>query len=136
MQITEHIDKLFEKTKHNFYSHVSAEPSAFSCHIFLPKLLHAFYQPYKCLIFIPFFGMSTLLIFPFALLSVILFGPKACSAIFPPIWARINSKMTPIRVNTSGMEWIAPGQSYVVVSNHQSLYDIFVLYGWLGLDMK
>jgi 1-acyl-sn-glycerol-3-phosphate acyltransferase len=28
------------------------------------------------------------------------------------------------------------GQSYVVVSNHQSQYDIFVLYGWLGIDFK
>lgn len=136
MQITEHIDKLFEKTKHNFYSHVSAEPSGFSYHIFLPKLIHAFYQPYKWLIFVPFFGISTLLIFPFALLTAILFGPRACSAIFPPIWARINSKMTPMRVKTSGMELIDLGRSYVVVSNHQSLYDIFVLYGWLGIDLK
>jgi len=27
-------------------------------------------------------------------------------------------------------------RSYVVVSNHQSLYDIIVIYGWLELDLK
>ena len=34
------------------------------------------------------------------------------------------------------MERIDPNQSYVIVSNHQSLYDILVLYGWLNIDFK
>jgi 1-acyl-sn-glycerol-3-phosphate acyltransferase len=44
--------------------------------------------------------------------------------------------MTPIKVRKFGSEWIDADQSYVVVSNHQSLYDIFILYGWLGIDIK
>jgi 1-acyl-sn-glycerol-3-phosphate acyltransferase len=39
-------------------------------------------------------------------------------------------------VNVTGGENIDPQQSYVVVANHQSLYDVFVLYGFLGIDFK
>jgi 1-acyl-sn-glycerol-3-phosphate acyltransferase len=136
MQFTHNTDKLFERTKNNVYSNFTADPLALSYQLCLKKLAHALYQPYKWLIAIPFFAISTLLIFPFALISVLLFGPKICSAVFPPMWARMNSKIAPMRVNTSGKELIEPGQSYVIVSNHQSHYDIFVLYGWLGVDIK
>lgn len=136
MQFTHNIDKLFEKTKNNFYSHVSVDTTAASYHIILKKIARVLYQPYKWLIFFPFLIISTLLLFPVALLSAFLFSPKTCSAVFPPIWARINSNMTPMTVNTYGKELIDPGQSYVVISNHQSHYDIFVLYGWLGMDIK
>lgn len=44
--------------------------------------------------------------------------------------------MTPICVKVSGNENIDDSQSYVIVSNHQSQYDIFVLYGWLKVDFK
>lgn len=136
MQITHNFEKLFEKTKNNFYTSFNSAPAALPYYVFLRKLAHALYQPYKWLIFIPFLALSTLLIFPFALLAVMLFGPKTASAVFPPIWARINSMMTPMTVITHGKEHITPGQSYVVVANHQSHYDIFVLYGWLGMDIK
>jgi 1-acyl-sn-glycerol-3-phosphate acyltransferase len=39
-------------------------------------------------------------------------------------------------VEVIGRENIDTKQSYVIVSNHQSHYDIFVLYGWIGIDIK
>lgn len=39
-------------------------------------------------------------------------------------------------VKVSGRDNIDPEQSYVVVANHQSFYDVFVLYGFLGIDFK
>ncbi len=44
--------------------------------------------------------------------------------------------VTPMRVSVEGRENLDPKQSYVLVSNHQSQYDIFLLYGWLGVDFK
>ncbi len=41
-----------------------------------------------------------------------------------------------MRVSVEGRENLDPSQSYVLVSNHQSQYDIFVLYGWIGVDFK
>jgi 1-acyl-sn-glycerol-3-phosphate acyltransferase len=39
-------------------------------------------------------------------------------------------------LKVEGKENIIKKQSYVIVSNHQSQFDIFVLYGWLGVDFK
>ena len=62
-------------------------------------------------------------------------GPKAAS-LFGVVWARLNSWATPMLVQIRGRGNIDKAQSYVIVSNHQSQYDIFVLYGWLGIDFK
>ena len=44
--------------------------------------------------------------------------------------------ITPVWVTVEGAENAEPGKTYVVVINHQSQYDIFVVYGWLRLDLK
>ena len=51
-------------------------------------------------------------------------------------WARFIAYLTPMRVQIEGAENIAPNQSYVVVSNHQSQYDIPLIYGFCGLDLR
>lgn len=101
----------------------------------MKKIVHLLYQPYKWLIYVPFFGVSVLF---FGLLTVIvalLFGPKIgnyCGV----LWARSNAFMVPLFVTVSGRKHVDKKQSYVVVSNHQSGVDIFILYGWLGIDFK
>jgi 1-acyl-sn-glycerol-3-phosphate acyltransferase len=52
------------------------------------------------------------------------------------IWSRVNAFVTPMFVNVRGKEHVKKGISYVVISNHQSYYDIFLIYGWLGIDIK
>ena len=39
-------------------------------------------------------------------------------------------------VNVEGLENIDPNQFYVIVANHLNLYDIYVLYGWIGIDIR
>ncbi len=136
MQIIEQFDKVFEKTKSSYFPRFTAVSATFSSQAFFRKLARALYQPYKWLIFCPLFIIFTVVLFPLALASIMIFGPRFCSAVFPPVWSRLNCWITPVRVKTYGKEWIDPNQSYVVVSNHQSFYDIFVLYGWLGIDIK
>ena len=51
-------------------------------------------------------------------------------------WAKVILKVCGVRLRVEGRENIDPHQSYVLVSNHQSQYDIFMLYGWLGVDFK
>ncbi len=76
-----------------------------------------------------FFGFLTIILVP-------LTNPKIASYICGTIWSRLNGYMTPMLVKVHGRENINPYQSYVIVSNHQSHYDVFVLYGWLGIDFK
>ena len=93
------------------------------------------YQPYKWLIFGPLLVCTTFLCGALAFLGATLTGPRFGS-IFGVIWARLNSLVTPMLVETRGRHNIDKTQSYVIISNHQSQYDIFVLYGWLGIDFK
>jgi len=101
----------------------------------MKKLLRILYKPYKWLIFGPLLVCTTFLFGAMAFLGAAVAGPRTGS-VFGVIWARLNSLVTPMLVETRGKENIDKTQSYVIVSNHQSQYDIFVLYGWLGIDFK
>ncbi len=99
------------------------------------KLLRVLYQPYKFLIFIPLVGIFTFFFGTLATLLAFTVGEKTGS-LSGVIWARMLAWSTPMRLSVVGRENIDKNQSYVVVSNHQSQYDILALYGWLGVDFK
>jgi 1-acyl-sn-glycerol-3-phosphate acyltransferase len=44
--------------------------------------------------------------------------------------------MTPVQVFVSGKGNIASKKSYVIVANHQTGWDIFLLYGYLPIDFR
>jgi len=102
----------------------------------MKKFLRILYQPYKWLVFMPYLAVSTIFFGALAVVMVIITNPKITSLICGTTWSRLNGYFTPIRVKVSGRENIDKKQSYVIVSNHQSQYDIFVLYGWLDVDFK
>lgn len=100
------------------------------------KITYLFYQPYKWLFFFPFIIFNTLF---FGLLGVIiasLISQKAGGRFAGAIWARTNAFFTPMFVSVSGKEKIQKNTSYIIIPNHQSYYDIFLIYGWLGIDIK
>ncbi|MBW2591720.1 MAG: 1-acyl-sn-glycerol-3-phosphate acyltransferase [Deltaproteobacteria bacterium] len=99
------------------------------------RVLRILYQPYKFLIFAPVVILSTFIIATIAVGLAAVAGPKAAGKM-GIIWSRINAWATPMPVTVQGRENINKEISCVVVSNHQSQYDIFVLYGWLGIDFK
>jgi 1-acyl-sn-glycerol-3-phosphate acyltransferase len=98
--------------------------------------LHILYQPYKWLIFMPFYVLSTVFFITLGICILFLFGPDVANRIAGGGWARFNSFMTPMQVTVVGRENIIEKQSYVVVANHQSSFDIFVLWGFLGIDTR
>lgn len=51
-------------------------------------------------------------------------------------WAKINTILTPAIIKIHGKEHVNNKQSYVIVANHLSTYDILAFYGWLGIDFK
>ena len=94
------------------------------------------YQLYVWLIFLPLVIVLTLL---FSMLTVIfatLVNPEWASRVFAVTWGKTMAYLTPVRVTVDGAENALREQSYVVVSNHQSQYDILLIYGWLKLDLK
>ena len=100
------------------------------------KIFHTLYQPYKWLIFIPLFVLSTIFFIFLGIVFIFLSGPDAAHRIAGRGWARFNCFITPIKVVGIGRENIVAHQSYVVVANHQSLFDIFLLWGFLGIDTR
>jgi len=100
------------------------------------KVLYFLYQPYKWLFFLPFVGVNTLFFGILAVLVSALINQRIGSYFGGVIWSRINAIFTPMLVKVTGYKHIDKERSYVIISNHQSLYDIFVIYGWLGIDIK
>ena len=99
------------------------------------KLLHLLFEPYKWLVFAPALGLSTLVLSILSVVAVTFVGPKRAGKV-GMLWGRINAWVGTMRVSVSGREHIDPTQSYVIVSNHQSLFDSLVIYGWLGVDFR
>lgn len=56
---------------------------------------------------------------------------------FPAIiWARTLCTLSLVRVKVHGKENIDSKGSYIFVANHQSIYDIPLVYGWLNNNFK
>ncbi len=102
----------------------------------LRKILVILYQPYIWLIYLPFLFINTLIFGVLAVLFSILFGARIGSYVGGVLWSRLNSWLVPMLVLVQGRENIDPKTSYIVLTNHQSAYDIFLIYGWIGIDIK
>ncbi len=94
------------------------------------------YQPYKWLIFIPLLCLITAVFGSLSILFATLFNARVGMKLGGSPWARLNSLAALVCVEVKNKENIAPGQSYVVVANHQSLFDILAVAGWLGIDLR
>jgi 1-acyl-sn-glycerol-3-phosphate acyltransferase len=102
----------------------------------MKKILFWPYQLYVWLIFLPLVIILTLVFSGLTVLFSMLVNPHFASRMFAVTWARWLAWLTPISVSVEGAENADRDRSYVVASNHQSMYDIIVVYGWLALDLK
>lgn len=51
-------------------------------------------------------------------------------------WARLILLTTGVRIRVAGLDRLAPGSAYVFVSNHQSIYDIPILFWTLPCQLR
>ena len=51
-------------------------------------------------------------------------------------WSWLILTTTGVRVTVEGLERVAPGTTYVFVSNHQSIYDIPVIFASLPFQLR
>jgi 1-acyl-sn-glycerol-3-phosphate acyltransferase len=52
------------------------------------------------------------------------------------LWSRLSCAIVPVRVVLTGKKNFTPQNAYVVVANHQSMVDIPVIHGFMGLHIK
>jgi len=91
---------------------------------------------YQWFIAFPVLLVITILV---ALSTTLLFAlvPNSKLSYYPARWwARMSCRLSFVRVKVIGLENLNLKQSYVFVLNHQSLFDVFVVYGWLPFIFK
>lgn len=99
----------------------------------MKKTLFAIYQ--WC-IAMPILLITTIVT---ALLTIILclLGMSRAGGYYPAhIWSKIWCILLFIKIEVNGRENIDKKTSYVFVSNHQSAFDIFLIYGYLNHNFK
>jgi len=52
------------------------------------------------------------------------------------LWSRLILLTTGVRVRVEGLDVLEPGKTYIFVSNHQSIYDIPVIFWWLPYQLR
>ena len=91
---------------------------------------------YSTFIFIPLAIIATII----TCLSIIIMTPIAGDAkwgYYPGrVWGRVMCAIALTRVKIKGNENIDPEKSYIFVANHQSMFDIFLIYGYLNAKFK
>ncbi len=91
---------------------------------------------YQWLVAIPLLVVITIVIALATSIGSILFGGKWWGYYPPHLWAKCWCRLFFIKVRVEGREHIDPATSYVFVANHQSSYDIYSIYGYLGHNFK
>jgi 1-acyl-sn-glycerol-3-phosphate acyltransferase len=100
----------------------------------LRNVLRWIYFPYTWLVFIPYLGISTVL---FGCLAVVIcrFSPRAafhCGT----VWAWLLCRLNFTWVSVKGRGRADPRQSYIIMTNHQSHFDILAFYGHWGRQFR
>lgn len=98
--------------------------------------MRLFFFLYSWLVFVPLMAATTLLLGALCLLLVPFLPADRVARLTAVPWARLCLLYSGVRVDVHGREHLQPGQSYVIVANHLSQFDIFVLYGYLGVDFR
>lgn len=97
---------------------------------------HPLFVLYQWLIAFPVLLVLTILTAVFTIILSPIF-PNAKFSYFPARWwGRIFCYLLFIKVKITGFEKLNSNKSYVIAVNHQSIYDIFVMYGWLPMIFK
>jgi len=102
----------------------------------MKRLATYLYQVYIWLIFYPVGFTLTFLAGSLTALASIIWDSRIASRYVAANWGKIIAWLTPVFVTVEGTENLDTNLTYVVVCNHQSQYDIFLVYGWLNLDLK
>lgn len=99
-------------------------------------MIRILYEVYKWLIAFPLLIILTILVTITTGLGCILFGTKKWGYYPPHYWGKLWCWLLFVKVEVIRKTKIDPDTSYVFVANHQGVYDIFTIYGFLNHNFK
>lgn len=91
---------------------------------------------YSILFFIPIVIITTIICGTATIIMIPIFGDNKWGYYPGKVWARIICYASFVRINTKGNENLEHNKSYIFLANHQSIFDIFLIYGWLNSKFK
>lgn len=99
------------------------------------SLWYWLYQPYKWLVFLPLMIVASIVFAILSALLALIISPRVGN-FTGHCWARVACWLTPVLAFVEGKENIEKRKSYIIVANHQTGWDIFLLYGYLPIDFR
>jgi 1-acyl-sn-glycerol-3-phosphate acyltransferase len=97
---------------------------------------HFFILLYQIFIWLPVFLTVTILTALTVTTGCFLGGERFFSYYPGMWWSKIVCFITLCPVKVTGRENLNKNQSYIFVANHQGIYDIFLIYGYLNVPIK
>lgn len=98
--------------------------------------INPFYILYEIFIFFPLFLITTTITAITTIIMSAIFGDVKWGYYPARWWSKITCATALVRIEIVGEELLNEKQSYVFVANHQSIFDIFIIYGWLRSKFK
>jgi 1-acyl-sn-glycerol-3-phosphate acyltransferase len=98
--------------------------------------LRTFYWWRTVLFLIPAIGLYTIVLGTMSLVSALLDRKGHFAHWCARTWSRLILLTTGVRVTVDGLERLVPGRTYVFVANHQSLFDIPILFWSLPYQLR
>lgn len=99
-------------------------------------VLQALLVIYHALVFLPLGILITVVCSSIIIIMLPIAGNAKWGSYPAMFWARAVCMISLVRVKIEGQEKLDPKASYIFVGNHQSLYDIPLVYGWLKNNFK
>jgi 1-acyl-sn-glycerol-3-phosphate acyltransferase len=99
-------------------------------------ILQALLVVYHSLVFLPLGILITLICSAIIIIMLPIAGNAKWGSYPAMFWARALCAISLVRIKVEGQEHLDPKASYIFVANHQSLYDIPLVYGWLKNNFK
>ncbi len=98
----------------------------------MKRTVNPIFAVYEFLVFLPLSIVITA-VTAVTTIAITPFSKGAKWGYYPAIvWARVMCAIAFVRVRIVGRELYDTKQSYIFVANHQSAYDIFPIYGYIG----
>lgn len=99
-------------------------------------MLRFLYTIYQWIIFVPLLILSTIWCTTTIILGSTLGNNKFWGYYPGVIWGRFVLAVALLRIKVNRNPTLNKDQSYIFVANHQSAFDIFLVYGYLGHNFK
>ena len=99
----------------------------------MKKILMILYQFF---VFLPVLVPATIITAIIVMLGCSVGNKSFWGCIPPRYWSKLACKMSLCKITVKGAEKLDPCQSYVFTPNHQSAFDIFLVYGYLNNNIK